>query len=117
MDPLRRTRTNPDMERMLRVMDLLRVLDHEVPAQVLACFFYIASHDGCHKTAMEEDIGIGTSSASRNIDRLTKQHRLGKPGMDLVTKEVDPTNKKRLTLHLTKRGHDLIRQIESILYG
>jgi len=117
MDPLRRTRTNPDMERMLRVMDLLRVLDREVPAQVLSCFFYIASHDGCHKTAMEEDLGLTTASSSRNIDRLTKQHRLGKRGMDLIIKEVDPSNKKRLTLHLNQRGHDLIRQIESILYG
>jgi DNA-binding MarR family transcriptional regulator len=117
MDPLRRTRTNPDIERMLRVMDLLRVLDREVPAQVLSCLFYIASHDGCHKTAMEEDLGLTTASSSRNIDRLTKQHRLGKPGMDLISKEVDPTNKKRLTLHLNQRGHDLVRQIESILYG
>jgi len=117
MDPLRRTRTNPDMERMLRVMDLLRVLDREVPAQVLACFFYIASHDGCHKTAMEEDLGLTTASSSRNIDRLTKQHRLGKIGMDLITKEVDPSNKKRLVLKLNQKGHDLIRQIESILYG
>lgn len=117
MDPLRRLLTNPEMERMLRIMELLRVLDREVPAQCLACFFYIASHDGCHKTAMEEDLGLTTASSSRNIDRLTKQHRLGKIGMGLITKEVDVLNKKRLTLKLTQKGHDLIRQIESILYG
>jgi len=117
MDPLRRLLTNPEMERMLQVMDLMRVLDREVPAQVLACFFYIACHDGCHKTAMEEDLGLTTASSSRNIDRLTKQHRLGKMGMGLITKEVDPLNKKRLVLKLSQKGHDLIRQIESILYG
>lgn len=117
MDPLRRTRTNPDMERMLRVMELLRVLDRSVPAQALACLFYIASHDNCHKQALEEDLGLTTASSSRNIARLTSEHYLGKPGMDLITKEVDPIDRKRLTLRLTKRGHDLIRQIESTLYG
>ena len=117
MDPVRRTRTNPDMERMLRVMNALRVLDRSVPAQALACLFYVASHDGCHKQALEEDLGLTTASSSRNIARLTSAHYLGKPGMDLITKEHDTTDGKRLILRLTQRGHDLVRQIESILYG
>lgn len=117
MDPLRRTLTNPDMDRLGRVMNLLRMLDKEVPAQVLAVFFYIASHDNCHKTAIEEDLNMPNSSMSRNIDRLTEHHRLNKAGMGLVVKEEDPSNRKRLQLKLSPKGQELIKQIEAILYG
>lgn len=102
---------------MCRVMNLLRMLDKEVPAQALAVLFYIASRDNCHKTAIEEELRMPNSSCSRNIDRLSKWHRLNKPGMDLVIKEVDPSNRKRLQLKLNHRGHELIKQIEAILYG
>lgn len=117
MDPLRRTVTNPDMDRLGRVMNLVRMLDKEVPAQVLAVFFYIASRDNCHKTAIEEDLNMPNSSMSRNIDRLTEHHRLNKAGMGLVVKEEDPSNRRRLQLKLSPKGQELIKQIEAILYG
>jgi len=105
------------MERMLQVMDLFRVLDREMPAQVIACFLYIASHNNCHKTALEQDLGMPTASGSRNTDWLSKHHRLRKPGLNLITKEVDPLNRKRTQLKLTDKGHDLVKRIEAILYG
>ena len=109
--------TNPDMDRLGRVMNLLRMLDKEVPAQALAVLFYIASHDNCNKTAIEEDLRMPPSSMSRNIDRLTEHHRLNKAGMGLVVKEDDPSNRRRLQLKLSLKGQELIKQIEAILYG
>ena len=109
--------TNPDMDRLGRVMNLLRMLDKEVPAQALAVLFYIASHDNCHKTAIEEDLNMPNSSMSRNIDRLTEHLRLNKAGMGLVVKEDDPSNRRRLQLKLSLKGQELIKQIEAILYG
>ena len=117
MNPLRRTLTNPDMERVLQVMDLFRMLDKEVPAQVIACFLYIASHDNCHKTALEQDLEMSTASGSRNTDWLSDHHRLQKPGMNLITKEVDPSHRKRIQLKLTDKGRDIVERIEEILYG
>lgn len=117
MDPLRRQRTNPRMERVLKVINLLRLLDRELPAQVMATYFYVASHENCHKTAMEEDLEFTTASGSRNTDWLSKHHRLSKPGLDLIVKEPDPTNKRRTQLKLTPKGKQLIHQIEELLYG
>ncbi len=117
MDPLRRTRTSPQMERVLKVVNLLRLLDRELPAQVIATFFYVASHKNCHKAAMEEDLNFSTASGSRNTDWLSKHHRLNKPGLDLIVKEPDPTNRRRFQLTLTPKGEQLIRQIEELLYG
>jgi len=117
MDPLRRTKTNPKIERLLKVIEALRILDREMPAQVLATFFYVASHNNCHKQALEEDLSFTTASSSRNTDWLSKIHRLNKPGLDLIIKEVDPANKRRQTLRLSPKGEQLVKLIEDLLYG
>ena len=45
-------------------------MNREIPGQLVSCFLYIASHDGCHKQAMEEALNLTTASASRNTDWL-----------------------------------------------
>ena len=128
MDPnLRRTVTDDKIERLLKVINLLRLYDREVPAQVLATLFYIGSHNDCHKTALEEDLNFTTASSSRNTDKLSKDHRLdgrldkngkliGKAGFDLITKEVEEQAPSRQRLKLNRKGEDLMNQIKSILY-
>ena len=116
MEPnLRRKQTDDKIERLLKVINLLRLYDREVPAQVLATLFYIGSHNDCHKTALEEDLNFTTASSSRNTDKLSKDHRLGKAGLNLITKEVEEDS-RRQRLRLTKKGEDLMNQIKSILY-
>lgn len=117
MDPLRRQLTDPSLKGLAEVVDLLRLMDREVPAQVVATFLYVAMHDGCHKSALEEDLGMTTASGSRNTSWLTKHHRLKKPGLDLITKEVDPTNRRRTILRLSPKGQALINRIKDALYG
>ncbi len=111
------------MNRLLKVITLLRYTgtDREFPIQLLQVLIYIASRDGCHKTALQDkDIGIDITpaSASRNTDWLSKDHRLGKRGLDLIEKRTDPTHSRmrRQTLHLTKKGEYLVQQIKDILY-
>ena len=117
MEPnLRRNLTDNKIERLLKVINLLRLYDREVPAQVLATLFYIGSHNDCHKTALEEDLNFTTASSSRNTDKLSKDHRLGKAGYDLIVKEVEQVSPHRQRLKLTKKGEDLMTQIKQILY-
>tara|TARA_R100001463_G_scaffold17159_3_gene44193 strand:+ start:1712 stop:2068 length:357 start_codon:yes stop_codon:yes gene_type:complete len=117
MEPnLRRKQTDDKINRLLKVINLLRLYDREVPAQVLATLFYIGSHNDCHKTALEEDLNFTTASGSRNTDKLSKDHRLGKAGFDLIIKEVEEVSPRRQRLRLTKKGEDLMHQIKSILY-
>jgi DNA-binding MarR family transcriptional regulator len=117
MDPLRRQLTDPQVERLLKAVERLLAFDREVPGQVMATLLYIAAHDNCHKQALEEDLKFTTASASRNTDKLSRLHRLGKPGFDLIIKEADPSNKRRQQLRLNKRGQRLIEQIKEDLYG
>ena len=116
MDPLRSQCTDAQIERLLEAMDLLRLMDSEMPAQLVSCLLYIASHKNCHKQAMEDYLNISTASGSRNTDWLSNKHRLGKPGLNLIIKERDPSNGRRLVLKLTNKGEQLIKQIRSTLY-
>ena len=112
----------------LKVINLIRLYDREVPAQVLATLLYVGSHNDCHKTALEEDLNFTTASSSRNTDKLSKDHRLNgkldkngnpivKAGYDLIVKETEEVSPYRQRLKLSKKGEDLMNQIKQILYG
>lgn len=123
MNPLKRQLTDLDMERFYKVIQLIRDLEpveakvNELPIQVLVVFLYVASHNGCHKKAMEEDLGLTKASGSRNTDWLARLHRLNRPGLNLITKEIDPSDKRMTVLKLTRKGKDLVFKINRILYN
>jgi len=100
--------TDRRMDRMRKAIDLLRLFDREIPAQVLTCFFYIASHEGCTTVEMPEAVGLAQSSVSRCTDWLSDFHRLGKPGMGLIVKTMDPGDRRLRRLHLSPKGKALV---------
>jgi len=117
MDPLKRAITDDSTLAVLKAFERLRMLDREMPAQVVSTFLYIASHDPCHKQAIEEDLCHSTAAASRNIDWLCGRQRLSKPGLELVEKYRDPSNGRRFLCRLTSKGQALVRDITEDLYG
>ena len=123
-------------ERFLKVDILLRTthpinpktgeVDKDVPPitpEALGIFFYVASRGTCYKSDVEEHLGLTLASGSRNIDLISKHHRLklstGKPrpGHDLIKKERDPVDARKTVLTLTQKGKDLLELIKQTLYG
>ena len=117
MDPLKRTETDRRVNSVLQGWELLRTLHNEVPGQAVSCLLYIASHNPCHKQAIEEDLEFSTASSSRMIDFLCVTNRLKKPGLGLVEKYSDPSNGRRHLLRLTPKGEDFIDQFKDAIYG
>tara|TARA_R100001082_G_C4353232_1_gene155565 strand:+ start:367 stop:789 length:423 start_codon:yes stop_codon:yes gene_type:complete len=129
LNPLRRTLTDPTIDQLAKVIELIRIFDqkhgsNELPIHVIATLLYVGSHNGCHKQALEEDLPfMSRASTSRNTDWLSKHHRLllpsgrRRPGLNLIKKEVDITDKRRSVLTLTPKGKELFTQIKDILYG
>ena len=113
MDPIKRDQTNDDMARVLIAIERLRRLEREIPTQVCSVFLYVASHNPCHKEAIEEDLEFTTASCSRNIDWLTDKHRLKKPGLGLIKKTREG---RRLMLSLTEEGEALVHDLYTDLY-
>ena len=117
MDPLKKDITDDTTLRLMRSLDVLRSLDREVPGQVSAAFLYIASHNPCHKMAMEYELDISSASASRVCDHLSDWKRLGKSGLGLVIKYEDPSNRRKVMLKLSPFGEAIIHKMKVCLNG
>ena len=114
-DPLAIQCTDARLDKVHQAFDMLRLLDREIPGQLVSTFLYIASHDGCHKQALEQELDMTTASSSRNTDWLS-DGRMGikHQGLGLITKEQDG---RRQRLRLTSKGKQLAKQMKSIIYG
>ena len=108
-----------DMLRMLSVVETLRVLDVEMPAQVMSCFMFVASRDnGCTTAELQTELGLTAASTSRCTTWLTGQHRSNPTrGLNLITKEVYQPNKRLRYLRLTQQGRNLAKQLSTQLNG
>jgi len=113
-----RVNVKADMLRLLGAIETLRVLDVEMPAQVIACFLFIAANDGCTTKELTEELELTAASTSRNTTWLTGEHRSNpKRGLNLVTKEVYPPNKRLRVLKLTTEGRKLANLLSTQLNG
>lgn len=106
---------NRDRQRSLRallkVCDVMRTLDDDIPLQTVTMFLLIAEHEGLSLIELTQRLGMASSSASRNVAALSKVHRLRKPGLDLVVSKEDPRDRRRKTHHLTPKGRRVAQQM------
>ena len=119
MDPLKRLETDAELSSLLQSWELLRTQHREIPAQAVTVLLYVASHNPCHKQAIEEDCNLTTASSSRMIDFLSggKRPKVKKYEMTLIKRTFDPYNKRRIMLELTPKGEQFVKQIKAILHG
>lgn len=109
--------TDYQMAKLAQAIEHFRTLDKEIPAQVIATFLYVASHDDCSKVDLEKALAFSSASGSRNTDWLSDFHRLNKAGLGLIVKYRDPTNRRKQILKLSPKGRILVNQLKTILYG
>jgi len=109
--------TDYQMAKLAKAIEHFRTFDKEIPAQVIATFLYVASHDDCSKVDLEKALAFSTASGSRNTDYLSDFHRLNKAGLGLIAKYRDQTNRRRQILKLSPKGRILVKQLKDILYG
>tara|TARA_B100001057_G_scaffold415750_1_gene433431 strand:+ start:52 stop:390 length:339 start_codon:yes stop_codon:yes gene_type:complete len=105
IDPLKRQVTDPNIEHAFTALNLLRRLDSEMPAQLVSFLFYIASHNGYHRQALDEDLGLSVAAGSRNITWRADAHIMrGREGLGLIIKGKDTVNDSRLLHRLIPKG-------------
>ena len=109
---------DPEARVLYESFELLRLLDTEMPAQLVATFFFIAAHGPVDTVTIAKRLNMKASSVSRNTDWLSADHRLpNKAGLGLIIKEDHPTNWRTRLCRLSPKGESLIKQIKDKLYG
>lgn len=100
--------------RSFYVVELMRSTgEKEFPAQLMSCFLWIASHNGCRQEDLKKACSISPGAVSRNVTWLGPQHRLKhRSGLKLVRRERDLENYKAWRLYLTPRGEIFLNVLE-----
>jgi DNA-binding MarR family transcriptional regulator len=89
----------------------LREVDPYIASQTIECLLAVAMRPGITMQDLSKDTGLAQSSCSRNIALLSKYHRLGKEGFDLVEAVDDPRERRRKIVYLTAKGQKLVNKL------
>lgn len=120
MNPLKRLETDSKLNLLLTGWEMLRTQHREIPAQAVTVLLYVASHNPCHKQAIEEDQCLTTASCSRMVAFLTDgfvRPGVKTTGLGLIQKTTDPSDKRRHLLSLTPKGEHFVHLFKEIIYG
>ena len=113
--PDKKSIERPALYRMYMAFEVLRAKEREFPAQLVSTFLYIASHNGCRQEDLMEGTSMSSSSVSRNVTWLGPRHRLGREGLKLVYREIDPEDPKRYRIYLSRKGEQMATLLENTL--
>jgi DNA-binding MarR family transcriptional regulator len=89
----------------------VREIDPYIPTQTAECLLVVAVNPGITMQKLSDLTGLAQSSCSRNVAMLSKYHRLGKEGYDLVEAVDDPRERRRKIVYLTRKGQTVVNKI------
>lgn len=110
---------NDDERRIFRrlnsILGAFRTQDGEMPVQQMMVFCWVALNEGGVQRDLCTALDMPVSTASRNIAALSPVHRLGKPGLGLITWVESPHDRRAKLLMLTEKGRAFARQVLDLL--
>ena len=97
-------------------VQMFRDLDPELQTQTVVCFLLIAgAKDNMPMRDLQTMLGMPSSSTSRNVAALSKHHRLGREGLDLVEAYEDLADRRFKLVRLTPKGKAFSNRLNSLM--
>lgn len=100
---------------LFQVFERFRELEGEMPIQQILVLTYVALNEGKTQRELQDALNMPSSTTSRNIAALSEVHRLGKPGLGLVTWVDHPTDRRSKLLQLTPKGRAFASKVVAAL--
>lgn len=97
--------------KIFRVLDELRKQHNTMCCHTAAVLIYIAMHPGSTTADIAAATGLAQASISRNTMELGKMNRRKQPGMNLVSDQEDPTERRRKIYFLTPKGQRVVASL------
>jgi DNA-binding MarR family transcriptional regulator len=82
-----------------------------MPVQQQLVLCHVALNEGTTQRDLCQALDMAVSTASRNIASLSEVHRLGKPGLGLVTWIEDVQDRRSKLLMLTPKGRAFVGRL------
>lgn len=102
------------LAKVVKCLEEFRKIDPQMPPQTAQVFLWVCIQDGITMKDLAERVGISQSSTSRNVAALSKEHRYGKPGYDLVAATEDPMERRRKIVKLTPKGRRIAQALSDV---
>lgn len=106
---------NKTARRLLSFIEEFGKLDAEMQIQQIAVFLHVMGKPDLTLRELEQATGLSSSSVSRNVSALSKVHRKGTPGHDLLTTYEDPMDRRIKHVKPTPRGIKVYNTLINIL--
>jgi len=95
-------------------IELFREMNPEFPPQTMLAFLFIADNEGCTMSELADALRVSRPAAGRNAVLLCTKYN-GKTGFGLVDIEVDLTDTKQRTLHLSSKGQTFLKRLNQLM--
>jgi DNA-binding MarR family transcriptional regulator len=102
---------------MLGVLEVIRQIDPEMPAQTLQTLLLVAEagEEGLMQHELGPKLGMSKAATSRNVLVLSKSKGPGLPGPGLIESEEVPENRRLRRITLTPKGERLVEKLRVLL--
>lgn len=107
----------PSLNRLVGLMELVRQVDPEMPAQTIQTLLLVAEagEAGLMQHELGPKLGMTKAAASRNVLVLSKLKGPGVPGPGLIESEELPENRRCRVVRLTSKGHKFVEKMKAFL--
>lgn len=107
---------NKGLRNLYQAVQLFRDLDPELQTQTVVCFLLIAdASPDLPMRDLQTALAMSSASTSRNVAALSKHHRLGRAGLDLVEAYEDMADRRFKRVRLTPKGKAFRVRIQSLM--
>lgn len=98
------TETTRTLRSIFTLISKFRELEPDMPMTQAICFLWVCLHEGRTQVELRQALDMPSATSSRNLAALSKIHRLGKPGLNLIEWVENPDDRRAKLLYLTRRG-------------
>ena len=95
---------NKNARRLVSLIEEFRKLDTEMQAQQMIIFLSVMGKPDMTMSELEDIVGLSGAAVSRNVAALSKVHRKGRPGHDLIVAYEDPEDRRFKRVRPTHKG-------------
>lgn len=107
---------NKGLRTLNQAIALFRDLDPEIPATTIILFLAVAeAPEPIGMVDLQNNLGLPSSTTSRNVAYLSETHRLGKSGLGLIERYEDLHNRRAKLVRLTAKGRALKTRLINLI--